>query len=84
MANIRAPITIGLAGLIAAGHIYDPTAFKDTPPRASIPITMGSSTISGPTGPAGSSFGLAPVVNAVTGAVIDPRGPVGLLRTSKA
>jgi hypothetical protein len=29
MADIKTPITISLAALIAAGHIYDPTAFKD-------------------------------------------------------
>ncbi len=78
MADLKTPVSISLAALLAAGHIYNPTAFKDAPPLASIPLTTGS-TISGPTGPAGPAY-TAPsqVVNAVTDDVIRIAGPVGL------
>lgn len=77
MTDIKPTIAATLAIALAAGHVVDPQTFKDAPPLASIPLTIGST--AGPTGPSyhpANIVRIDPVTDEVRGP-LGPRRPVG-------
>jgi hypothetical protein len=73
--NFKSPIAVTLAAAIVSGNVWDPQTFKDVPPLASVPVSMGS-TLTGVTGPAYHPENMVRV-DAVTDQQVRPMGPVG-------